>query len=89
MGKHKPAQINCVQVLLVHSVSSRDRQYFTFIHRWKDDVTRFKSISTLLSYDVPDLSNYARNNVVHPKLALFWGAEKKQSPIYGKHCAII
>ena len=27
--------------------------------------------------------------MVHPKIALFWGAEKKQSPIYGIHCSII
>ena len=75
-----PGQLNSVQVILVHRVSSRDSQICTFTHRWKGDVTRFKSIPNLMLCDVPNLSNEARNNMVHPKIALFWGAEKNRVP---------
>ena len=70
---YTPAQINSVQVFLVHTV----RIFFTFAHRWKEDVTRFKSIPTLLSYDVPSLRNYARNTLVHQNTAPFLGAERR------------
>ena len=52
-----PGQLNCVQVILVHSVSSRDSQVCIFTHRWKGDVTRFKSIPNLMPCNVPNLSN--------------------------------
>ena len=50
-------QQNSVQVILVHSVSSRDSHVCTFTRRWKGDVTRFKSIPNLMTCDVPNLSN--------------------------------
>ena len=54
---HIPGQLNCVQVISVHSVSSRDSQVCIFTHRWEGDVTRFKSIPNLMPCNVPNLSN--------------------------------
>ena len=63
----QPYVCNILQNNYLHNTKHKSKitdaaKIFTFIYRWEADVTCFKSI--LLSYDVPNLSNYARSQNV-------------------------